>query len=36
MAEGSIFYRMEQCLKLQGELPEDFILEDASGIIFLD
>ena len=28
MAEGSIFYRMEQCVKAQGELPEDFILEN--------
>ncbi len=28
MAEGSIFYRMEQCVNAQGELPEDFVLEE--------
>lgn len=31
MAEGSIFYRMEQCVKAQGELPEDFILENKEN-----
>ena len=31
MAAGSIFYRMEQCVKAQGELPEDFILENKEN-----
>ena len=28
MTEGSIFLRMEQCIKQYGKLPEDFILEE--------